>query len=180
MFIGGLAVRVWTGSVMHTKSKWKTLHTLMLSSEMFKEPIHAEDHALRARESQKVVEKQHILKMNNWQPPEEQKWMSWEIRVFLSRQKKHYKPFIKATRQPPCQTISVTQYTMDFHHFSDMFSPFFTSSPWPITSQRAKQQRFLFFHEQESKNEERCRHKRNKSLMIHLQCLRENRDTRWK
>lgn len=25
--------------------------------------------------------------MNNWQSPEEQKWMSWEIRVFLSRQK---------------------------------------------------------------------------------------------
>lgn len=26
--------------------------------------------------------------MNNWQPPEEQKWMSGEIRVFLSRQKR--------------------------------------------------------------------------------------------
>ncbi len=34
---------------------------------------------------------------------------------------------------------------MDFHHFSDTFSPFFTSSPWPITSQRAKQQHILFF-----------------------------------
>lgn len=34
---------------------------------------------------------------------------------------------------------------MDFHHFSDTFSPFFTSSPWAITSQRAKQQHILFF-----------------------------------
>lgn len=56
---------VWIGSVMHTKSKCKTLHMLLLSSEMFQEPIHAEAHALRVRESPKVVEKQHTLKIGN-------------------------------------------------------------------------------------------------------------------
>lgn len=35
MLIGGLAIMVWIGLVMHTKSKWKTLHMLLLSSEMF-------------------------------------------------------------------------------------------------------------------------------------------------
>lgn len=59
--------------------------------------------------------------------------------------KKHYRPFIKATRQPPCQTISVTQYTMDFHHFSDMFSPFFTALPGHLHPREQSKNIFSLF-----------------------------------